>query len=61
MIAVAVIKVLQSLIPNISLEKSCEQLEKEGEDLKKMMKSLLSGLDLSNLRKSGSVPYGMYQ
>jgi len=60
--AVKAIKCLTSLEPGLELEKSIKLLEKEGEDLKKLMKGLLSGLDTSSsLKKSGSVPYGMYQ
>jgi predicted ATP-grasp superfamily ATP-dependent carboligase len=59
--AVRVLKLLGDLIPTLDFKKGWEALEKEGEDLKKLMKSLLSGLDVSALKKSGSVPYGMYQ
>jgi len=59
--AVRVLQLLAELNPGLDLKKGWEKLAKEGEDLKKLMKSLLSGLDTTNLRKSGSVPYGMYQ
>jgi len=60
--AVKAIRVLTSLNPTLNLDKSIKLLEKEGEDLKKLMRQLLSGLDTSTLlRKSGSIPYGMYQ
>jgi len=59
--AVKTIKVFMLLNPSLNLENSIKTLEKEGEDLKKLMKGLLSGLDTTSLRKSGSVPYGMYQ
>eukprot|EP01128_Nolandella_sp_AFSM9_P010117 TRINITY_DN6943_c0_g1_i1.p1 TRINITY_DN6943_c0_g1~~TRINITY_DN6943_c0_g1_i1.p1 ORF type:complete len:448 (-),score=159.42 TRINITY_DN6943_c0_g1_i1:106-1371(-) len=59
--AIRCIEILDSLLNNVSLEKANEGLAKEGEDLKKLMKGLMSGIDFSSLRKSGTVPYGMYQ
>jgi len=60
-LAVRVLKLLGELIPDVDFSKGWRSLEKEGEDLKKLMKGLLSGLDISSLKKSGSIPYGMYQ
>jgi len=60
--AILVLKLLNMLIPNIGLDKTATELEKDVASLKKMMKGLMQNLTSGvSLRRSGTLPPGMYQ
>jgi len=60
--AILVLKLLHTLIPNIGLDKTATELEKDVASLKKMMKGLMQNLTSGvSLRRSGTLPPGMYQ
>jgi len=60
--AILVLKLLNTLIPNIGLDKTATELEKDVASLKKMMKGIMQNLTSGvNLRRSGTLPPGMYQ
>jgi len=63
--AVSVVKLLETIVPNIGLSKVAAELEKDVASLKKMMKGLMqklqSNIQSGGLRRSGGVPQGMYQ
>jgi len=59
--AIAVLKLLSTLLPTTDIAKCAENMEKEGSSLKKMMQGILQSVKSEISRKSGGVPSGMYQ
>jgi len=60
--AILVLKLLHTLIPNIGLDKTATELEKDVASLKEMMKGIMQNLTNGvSLRRSGTLPPGMYQ
>lgn len=65
--AVSVLKLLDSVLPNVGIGKVAAELEKDVASLKKMMKGLMQKLQSNiqsgggGLRRSQGVPQGMYQ